>query len=65
MPPPEQATLRIGISPDRYRAVVVFGKDRFTEEEIQQVLAATGIAEDRLRAWEQRPVGDTRNPPAR
>jgi hypothetical protein len=44
---------------------VVFGKERFTEEEIRQVLFATGIAEDRLRAWEKRPGGDTRNPPAR
>ena len=61
----ERAAQRIGISPDRYRAVVVFGKERFTEEEIRQVLAATGIAEDRLRAWEQRPRGDTRDPPAR
>jgi len=61
----EQAAQRIGISPDRYGAVVVLGKDRFTEEEIRQVLAATDIAEDRLRAWEQRPRGDTRNPPAR
>jgi len=61
----EQAAQRIGISPGRYRAVVVFGKERFTEEEIRKVLAATGIAEDRLRAWEQRPRGDTRNPHAR
>jgi cyanate lyase len=61
----EQAAQRIGISADRYCVVVVFGKERFTEDEIRQVLAATGIAEDRLRAWEQRPQGDTRNPPAR
>jgi len=61
----EQAAQGIGISPDRYRAVVVFGKDRFTGEELQQVLAATGVAEDRLRAREQRPQGDTRIPPAR
>lgn len=53
----EQAAQRIGISAVRYRAVVVFGNDRFTEEEIQQVLTATGVAEDRLRAWEQRPQG--------
>lgn len=61
----EKAALRIGISPERYRAVVVFGQECFTEEEIRQVLAATGIAEDRLRVWEQRPRGDMRNPPAR
>jgi hypothetical protein len=60
----EQAAKRIGIAPDRYRVVVVFGKDRFIEEEIHQVLAATGIAEDSLRAWEQRPKGDSRIPPA-
>jgi cyanate lyase len=61
----EQAAQRIGVTPARYRAVAVFGKERFTEEEIQQVLAATGIAEDRLRAWEQQSQGDTRIPPAR
>jgi hypothetical protein len=61
----EQAAQRIGISPDRYGAVVVHGDDHFTEEERRRVLAATGIAEDMLRAWEQRPRGDTRNPPAR
>jgi hypothetical protein len=44
---------------------VVFGKERFTEEEIRHILAATDIAEDRLRAWEQRSRGDTRNAPAR
>lgn len=61
----EQAAQRIGISPERYGAVVVLGTEHFTEGEIRQVLAATGIAEDRLRAWEQRPRGDARNPPAR
>jgi hypothetical protein len=61
----EQAAQRIGISPDRYGEVVVLESAHLTEEEIRQVLAATGIAEDRLRAWEQRPRGDTRNPPAR
>jgi hypothetical protein len=44
---------------------VVLGSEHFTEEEIRKVLAVTGIAEDRLRAWEQRPKGNTRNPPAR
>jgi hypothetical protein len=34
----------------------------FTEAEIRQVLSVTGIAEDGLRAWKQRPKGDTRNP---
>lgn len=61
----EQAAQRVAISLDRYRAIVVFGKDCFTEEEIRRVLVVTGIAEDRLRAWEQRPRGDTRNPLAR
>lgn len=61
----EQAAQRIGISLERYRAVVVRGTERFTEEEIRRVLAETGIAEDRLRAWERRPVRGTRNPPAR
>ena len=61
----EQAAQRIGISPDRYRAVVVLGKGRFTEDEIQQVLFVTGISEDQLRVWEQRSRGDTRNQPAR
>lgn len=61
----EQVARRTGIPADRYRAVVVFGEARFTEEEIRKVLAATGIDEDRLRAWEGRPRGDTRNPPAR
>jgi hypothetical protein len=46
----EQAARRVGISADRYRAVVVIGTERFTEDEIRQVLAATGIAEDRLQA---------------
>ena len=61
----EQAAHRIGISPDRYGEVVVLGNSRFTEEEIQRVLAATAIDEARLRQWERRPRGDTRNPPAR
>jgi hypothetical protein len=61
----EQAARRIGISLDRYGVVVVLGTEHFTEEEIRRVLAVTGIAEDRFRAWEQRPRGDTRNPPAR
>jgi hypothetical protein len=56
----EQAAQRVGISADRYRAVVVFGKVRCTEEEIQQVLAATSVAGDMLRAWEQRLRGDAR-----
>ena len=41
------------------------GESRFTEAEIRQVLSVTGIAEDRLRAWEQQPKGDVRNPLAR
>lgn len=61
----EQAAQRIGISADRYGAVIVQGTEHFTEEEIRKVLAVRGIAEDRLRAWEARPRGDTRNPPAR
>ena len=61
----EEAARCIGISSDRDGAVVVLGTERFTEEEIRKVLAATGIGEERLRAWEQRPRGDTRNPPAR
>jgi hypothetical protein len=61
----EQATQRLGISPERYGSVVVAGDERFTEEEIRKVIVVTGIAEDRLRAWEHRPRGDTRNPPAR
>jgi len=61
----EAAAARIGISPDRYGMVVVLGNGRFTEEEIRQVVAATGIEEERLRAWERQPWGDTRNPPAR
>jgi hypothetical protein len=60
----EQAAQRIGGSLGRYRAVVVRGTERFTEEEIRRVLAETSIAEDRLRAREKRPLGDTRNPPA-
>lgn len=50
----EQSAQRIGVRSDRYRAVVVFGTERFTEEEIQKVLAATDIAEERLRTWERR-----------
>jgi len=61
----EQAAQRIGIPPERYRAVVVLGDDRFNEPEIQRVLAVTGLAEDRLRAWERRPQGDPRISPAR
>jgi hypothetical protein len=49
----EQAAQRLGISSERYRALVVRGTERFTEEEIRRVLAETDIAEDRLRAWEQ------------
>ena len=58
----EKAADRIGISRDRYRAVVVRGDERFTEVEIQKVLASTDVAEEKLRAREQRPHGDTRNP---
>jgi hypothetical protein len=61
----QQAADRIGLTLARYRAVVVSGESRFTEAEIQQVLSVTGIAEDRLRDWEQRPKGDVRNPLAR
>ena len=61
----QEAADRIGITLDRYLTVVLSGEGRFTEPEIQQVLSVTGIAEDRLRAWEQRPKGDVRNPPAR
>ena len=61
----EQAAHRNGIAVKRYRAVVVRGDSRFTEEEIRQVLTRTGIPEERLRAWEQRPRGDTPNPLAR
>jgi hypothetical protein len=60
----QQAADRIGITLDRYLTVVLSGESRFTEAEIQRVLSATGIAEDGLRAWEQRPKGDTRNLPA-
>jgi hypothetical protein len=49
----QQAADRIGITLDRYRSVVVLGESRFTEAEIRQVLSVTGIAEDRLRDWEQ------------
>jgi len=58
---PTSAKKRDGLRPDN----LVFGKDRVTEDEIQQVLSVTGIAADRLRAWEQRPMGDTRNPQVR
>jgi len=61
----DQAADRIGISLDRYRDVVVRGDERFTEPEIRKVLAATDVAEGKLRAWEQRLRDDTRNPPAR
>ena len=61
----EQAAERIGISPDRYREVVVSGNEHFTQEELQRVLSVTGIAKGALRAWEHRPKGDTRNPLAR
>ena len=61
----EEAAHRIGISPDRYCKVVVLGNEPFTSEEFQRVLSATGIAEGTLRAWEQRPRGDIRNPAAR
>lgn len=61
----EQAANRIGISRNRYFAVVLRGDEKFTEAEIQKVLSVTDIAEDRLRAWERRPRGDTNNPPAR
>jgi hypothetical protein len=61
----EQAAERIGISRDRYSEVVVRGDERFIPEELQRVLSVTGIAEGTLKAWEQRPRGDTRNPPAR
>lgn len=60
-----QAAQRIGISPKRYVEVVVLGFAHFTEEEIQKILAVTAIVEDKLRTWQQRPRGDTRNPPAR
>lgn len=58
----EQAAQRIGITPDRYSAVVVLGTEQITEKELRKVLAATGIAEERLRAWKARPRQDTRNP---
>ncbi|HKX19528.1 MAG TPA: hypothetical protein VJT33_16115 [bacterium] len=61
----DQAAARLGLSPARYRAVVVFGKERLSDAEIQQVHTITGIRADALRAWQQRPRGDTRNPPAR
>ena len=61
----EQAAHRIGIPVERYRAVVVRGDGRFTEKKIRQVLTRTGIPEEGLRAWEQRPRGDIRNPRAR
>lgn len=54
----DQAAHRIGIHVERDRTVVVRGDSRFTEDEISHVLAATGIAEDRLRAWAKRPKGD-------
>lgn len=61
----ERAASRLGVSPTRYRAVVVFGKERLTDAEITQVHSITGIGVDVLRTWQERPPGDVRNPPAR
>lgn len=61
----EQAAEIIGILRDRYLEIVVSGNEHFTREELQRLLSATAITEDKLRAWEQRPKGDTRNPAAR
>lgn len=61
----EQAASRLGLSPARYRAVVVFGRERLSDAELGHVHAITGVALDVLRAWQDRPSGDTRNPPAR
>lgn len=61
----EQAAFRLGLSPARYRVVVVLGTERFTDAELRQAQRITGISEETLRVWQQRPRGDTRNPPAR
>lgn len=61
----EQAAVRLGLSSARYRTVVVFGTERLTEAELRQVQTIAGIDEKTLRRWQQRPRGDTRNPPAR
>ncbi len=60
----EQAASRLELSPIRYRSFV-FGWERLSDAELQQVHTVTGIAVDVLRTWQQRPRGDTRNPPAR
>ena len=61
----EQAALRLGLSPARYRAVVIFGMERLSDVELLQFHTVTGIRVEVLRAWQERPRGDTRNPPAR
>lgn len=47
-------TPRLGLSPARYRSVVVFGGERLSDPEFRQVHAITGIALDTLRGWQQR-----------
>lgn len=61
----EQAAFRLGRSPARYRVVVVLGTERFTDAELRQAQRITGMGEETLRVWRQRPRGDTRNPQAR
>jgi hypothetical protein len=60
-----EAAERTGISRERYREIVVLGTATFTDEEIRLVVAAAGIPENLIRAWEERPRGDVRNPLAR
>jgi len=60
----EQAAVSLGLSPARYRSVVVLGSDRFSDAELRQVHKVTGISVGNLRAWQDRPRGDVRNPPA-
>lgn len=60
----EEAAARLGLSPARYRSFV-FGWERLSDAELQQAHTITGIGVEVLQAWQQRPRGDTRNPPAR
>ncbi len=60
--PAEQAAQSIGISPDRYRAVVVRRSERLTEEEIRKVLAVTGIAEREPATFHQQIISSRGGP---
>ena len=42
-----------------------FGTERLSDPDLQHVHVITGIAVDVLRAWQERPRGDTRNPSGR